>query len=98
MPTQQQRQLIVELDELAAMVSVDPWNIEDYGARTQRFPSRMEGCMLTAANQFRSAQATLCARGHRHEPGVQCCERSSRSTRRPHQLQGRGYRDQQGTN
>ena len=46
MPTQQQRQLIVELDELAAMVSVDYWNIEDYAARTQRFPSRMEGCMF----------------------------------------------------
>ena len=46
MPTQQQRQLIVELDELAAMVSVDYWNIEDYAARTQRFPSRMEGGMF----------------------------------------------------
>jgi hypothetical protein len=68
--------------------------------RRERRGSRPEwkDVCSTAANQFRSAQATLRARGHSHEPGVQCCERSSRSTRRPHQLQGRGYRDQQGTN
>jgi hypothetical protein len=50
MPTQQQRQLIAELEELATMVSLDYWNIDDYPRheRTTRLQLTMRQIVISA--------------------------------------------------